>query len=1191
MSTIKIEVFGETMKMQTKNWKTRSAVLCFCLSIASVCPAKVIYVDDDAAGANDGSTWADAYYYLQDALMFAVSGDEIRVAKGIYKPDQGAAVTQGNRSAKFGIINGLTIMGAYAGYGEFNPDERDTEEYETFLSGDLSGNDADTNDLRQLAGDPTRAENIYQVVYAENLDANTILDGLTICGGVSNSSGSGMSFRNSSPKIINCTFTRNSGYAAYIREESNPSFTDCTFIENASFTSYSSYGGGMLIGDYCAPMLVNCTFERNFRYGIRNYGNPELTNCTFAANDYIGIWNDGAYADEIILTNCVFTGNLGNAVSNNNCSPLIQGCAFIGNSGSSGAAIYNGDGAPLIVNCTFQANHANYGGAIRNSGAGATLINCTFIGNSAAYSGGAIRNTSSETRLVNCTFTGNSAYLGGAICNDWEASVEIVNSILWGDSARKGPEIAQADSYYTPHTPPLKTVIEHSNVQGGSTAIYVPSMYMRYGSPIEWGYGNIVCDPLFAEPDGADHVFGTEDDDVRLLPGSPCIDSGDDFAVPSSILFDLDGDARIAGAAVDMGAYEGPDQAFILSTRSLPVPEGSTAEFTVALAMNPNGPLQVSVAVHSGDGDITVVSGMLLEFNSSNYRMPQPVVLAAAEDPDRFTGTALIYVTALGLGTAGLTASEEENERYPDTLLVDAKAQGVSDGSDWLNAFTDLHEAINAANAIPQFKQIWVARGTYRPASPSGDRAVSFQLVNGLAIMGGYEGLKDRGRPGDEPGSDARDTVLYETILSGDLNGDDLYVSDPCDLMVESTRNENSYHVVTAFNCNGTALIDGFTITGGNANGSESSIQAGGGIYGGRPTVSNCRIVANSATNYAGGIAPSSYYSDYDVNFGVVKDSVISGNAAASVGGIAFSQITGCVIKNNCAVITGSGAAAIGTATDCTFENNSTVGSGGVISAWNESPVFIRCSFIGNSAAMSGGVLHVDGCGTCSDSYPDFQQCRFIGNSAGEYGGAVYSTSNSSVTFTNCLLVENRAGLSGGAICDVSYLGGTLVNSILWNNCTGPDANQCDECDVIDLNMNFCCVQGWTDSLGGDGNTGADPLFVGAEYGNFQLSPGSPCIDAGNNAVLPQATILDGDCNDTAVIDMGAYEFDFTVFGDIAVDCSVDASDFALLSAHWMESPCNEANNFCDLADIDRQNGIDFRDVLILAQNWLTTTK
>ena len=72
-------------------------------------PPKIIYVDDDASGANDGSSWENAYIYLQDTLEIAWNGDEIRVAQGIYKPDQGASVTEGDRREYFDITNGITL--------------------------------------------------------------------------------------------------------------------------------------------------------------------------------------------------------------------------------------------------------------------------------------------------------------------------------------------------------------------------------------------------------------------------------------------------------------------------------------------------------------------------------------------------------------------------------------------------------------------------------------------------------------------------------------------------------------------------------------------------------------------------------------------------------------------------------------------------------------------------------------------------------------------------------------------------------------------------------------------------------------------------------------------------------------------------------------------------------------------------
>lgn len=69
-----------------KNQKICVVTAVFVLAMAPMAVARIIFVDDDAPGANDGSSWADSYYYLQDALYIAVSGDEINVAQGIYKP-------------------------------------------------------------------------------------------------------------------------------------------------------------------------------------------------------------------------------------------------------------------------------------------------------------------------------------------------------------------------------------------------------------------------------------------------------------------------------------------------------------------------------------------------------------------------------------------------------------------------------------------------------------------------------------------------------------------------------------------------------------------------------------------------------------------------------------------------------------------------------------------------------------------------------------------------------------------------------------------------------------------------------------------------------------------------------------------------------------------------------------------------
>ncbi|UCG47341.1 MAG: hypothetical protein JSU94_17840, partial [Phycisphaerales bacterium] len=98
-------------------------------------PMITYYVDADAPGDNDGSSWANAFTNLQDALAAASCGDRICVARGLYTPDRGAAVVPGDRNATFQLKNGISILGGYAGFGEPDPNARDIREFETILSG------------------------------------------------------------------------------------------------------------------------------------------------------------------------------------------------------------------------------------------------------------------------------------------------------------------------------------------------------------------------------------------------------------------------------------------------------------------------------------------------------------------------------------------------------------------------------------------------------------------------------------------------------------------------------------------------------------------------------------------------------------------------------------------------------------------------------------------------------------------------------------------------------------------------------------------------------------------------------------------------------------------------------------------------------------------------------------------------
>jgi len=284
------------------------------------------YVDKDATGVGDGQSWEDAYNYLQDALAVAAAGDEIRIAGGVYRPDQYAAGDSGLREETFRLKNRVVIKGGYAGFGESNPDTRDMAAYETVLSGDI-GYEGDDSD------------NSYHVVTADDpdIDNSTVLDGFTIGGGNANGGtvyyGGGLLVlgeEGSEPEltVVNCVFRNNRAYyggGGICCSYASPTLTNCIFSRNSA----RDYGGGMHIY-YASPTLVNCVFSQNkaLSYYHSGYGggisnvesSTKIVNCTFHGNvacryyDYEeghggGLYYDNASASPAEITNCIFWDN------------------------------------------------------------------------------------------------------------------------------------------------------------------------------------------------------------------------------------------------------------------------------------------------------------------------------------------------------------------------------------------------------------------------------------------------------------------------------------------------------------------------------------------------------------------------------------------------------------------------------------------------------------------------------------------------------------------------------------------------------------------------------------------------------------------------------------------------------------------------------------------------------------------
>ena len=183
-------------------------------------------------------------------------------------------------------------------------------------------------------------------------------------------------------------------------------------------------------------------------------------------------------------------------------------------------------------------------------------------------------------------------------------------------------------------------------------------------------------------------------------------------------------------------------------------------------------------------------------------------------------------------------------------LRVDDDAPPGGDGTSWTTAFDNLQDALGAAAFGGE---IWVAAGVYRPTArtdPDDPRSATFQLVGGLRIYGGFSGI--------ESSVAQRDPARNETILSGDLAGDDAVVADPIDMLDEPTRAENAYHVVLADFIGSPTVLDGLIVTGGSANGEAAySASQGGGVWDrlGRLTFVNCTFRANTARDRGGGLA------------------------------------------------------------------------------------------------------------------------------------------------------------------------------------------------------------------------------------------------------------------------------------------------------------------------------------------------
>jgi len=519
----------------------------------------------------------------------------------------------------------------------------------------------------------------------------------------------------------------------------------------------------------------------------------------------------------------------------------------------------------------------------------------------------------------------------------------------------------------------------------------------------------------------------------------------------------------------------------------------------------------------------------------------------------------------------------DEDQFIPENVIfVKHDATGLNDGTSWENGYTDLSVAIRflIENHI-EGKDIWVAKGTYHPTDcpnhysecnfETPQRRYHFTLLKGVGIYGGFTGT--------ETDIFQRDWANNETILSGDFNNDD-----------ETAGNsENAYHV---FYHDGwekkdnTAILDGFTITGGNANGDNWPDQDGGGIRNNKwtefgsthtaPVIRNC-IFRNNNSLLVGGAMYN-----HEGASPVIENCTFAGNTA-NKGGAIYNYL-GAPVISNCTFVgnlttTVGGAVVIDssavTISDSVLDSNSSGQAGGaVFIRGTETPLIKSTLFKNNTSLNAGAVANHE-----ADNVV-FENCYFYNNSAtgsalpSGLGGALQNNEGSNVTVINSVFKGNSA-VAGGAVLNIKSDISVINCSISGNNANGAIGNGESNPEIVNTIIyantggsffnipegtygmaasipvvSYSDIEGcggsamtcgtgtetcWIADCGTDNgnNIAEDPLFINSGDEPLNLTDLSPCVDAGDSTKIPVTVTKDIAGNDRiqgVAIEMGAYE-------------------------------------------------------------------
>ena len=1182
---------------------------------------RIAYVDSDAEGTNDGTSWANAYRSLQSAALYLPGSSisdgttELWVARGVYQPI-GAAVS---RNASIWLKSGR-IYGGFAG-GETKLTQRNP---------DPTANDTILDGESGVLGLP--ADNLYHVIVVDNGSlgpgaAALLLDGFTI--------------RNGHADIEDGTPFEQMGGGMYLRVASSAIVANCRFMDNYA----QEIGGGIGGRDVDSLTVDRCLFINNRTVPVSASG-----------------WGDG--------------GGIGLVSS---LELDVHNSRFLRNQAGGGGGISASVDRLTALNCLFSGNRASddEGGGLRVFGSQtAQIVNSTFANNFAQTIGGGfnIRVQASGT-IINSILWDNRRGPDQVQDEIAQVSVDAYSDLIVRDSIIEGLQTFAdgnigddplfVDSDGADDFP--GTLDDNLRIPFGSPAIdaggLLPGFVIAIPRDLD-GHdrvagGRIDIGPYEFDDACGDGTCGHDETSctcpgdcggpaVSEIPGVTCSGGIDDDCDGVVDCFDPDCFFEIPCCG-DLSCELGETPCSCPQDCGLPfLTEDPSTECADGLDNDCDGLPDCAdgdcagVGLCCGDGicsigedaciceldcgppaaneiqDATCLDGLdndcdgdadcndsdcqalvgeccgddACEYSEQGCRCvldcglgtvtEDPVTLcddgidndcdgdvdcedadcleaetccgngfcAHPDDPCRCVsdcfGGAVTDCNGNGIpddceiesgdvtdcnanavpDDCDIAGGGDTNQNgLPDecdrVFYVDASAVGANNGSSWGNAYTTLDAAL--ARTLPtQQTDVWVAAGTYLPGGNTPSRASTFEIRGPARVYGGFAG--------GETSFALRDPETNLTTLSGDIG-------------VTDNRVDNVYHVVVVATDAGAAaptILDGFTITGGNASGAATIDQRGGGLLmdgslrgDGHLRIRRCRFTGNWGGAYGGG-------------------------ALSTEEGVLHIR-------------------------DSVFEGNSAMGSGGAISRSRltiELRVF-NSIFVANQADGGGGAIYtLFGPLTIAN-------CLFSGNDAANRGGALYGQfSNSTVgdaTFVNCTFWNNHSAIKGGGLYfNPGYPTRlALANSIFWANSDPDGVTQSAQLGIDWAKVSHCNVQGWNGAMGGRGNIGLDPLFAdpagadglpGTADDDLRLTPGSPSHDTGDFAVLPFGLSfdLDGNARTVGTIDMGAYEVPIPPDCSASNDCSGHgiciADETCECEPGWLPADC-AAFTCADLAD------------------------